>query len=136
MKTSHIIKRLKEDTDYQEFFKKAMKKFQIASIGDMTKEEKKEFFDYVDKNYKAKTESFFYEESGESGLAVNEFGPLAGSKNYDQLEALKRDASRKSEKGDTIYVVGTKGGGFKISKYYEQNNTYAAYVNGFPTPVD
>jgi hypothetical protein len=76
------------------------------------------------------------EEISKLKTPLKEFGPLAGSKNYDQLEALKRDASRKSEKGDTVYVVGTKGGGFKISKYYEQNNTYAAYVNGFPTPVD
>jgi len=59
MKTSHIVKRLEEDAKFQDFFKQAMKKFQITTIGDMTKEEKKEFFDYVDKNYKAKTEGRF-----------------------------------------------------------------------------
>ena len=57
MKTSHIIKRLKEDTAYQEFFKAAMKKFDISSPTDLKDpEKKKNFFNYVDKNYSAKSE--------------------------------------------------------------------------------
>jgi hypothetical protein len=56
MKTSHIIKRLQEDTAYQEFFKKAMDKFGISSIGDLSGDKKKEFFNYIDKNYTAKVE--------------------------------------------------------------------------------
>lgn len=57
MKNSLIIKRLKEDTAYQEFFKKAMKKFDISSPTDLKDPvRKKEFFDYVDKNYSAKNE--------------------------------------------------------------------------------
>ena len=59
MKTSHIIKRLKEDTAYQEFFKKAMKKFDISSPAELSGEKKKDFFNYVDKNYTAKTENRF-----------------------------------------------------------------------------
>lgn len=57
-KTKMIVKRLKEDTAYQEFFKKAMDKFKInspAELKDPTK--KKDFFDYIDKNYKGKSES-------------------------------------------------------------------------------
>ena len=56
MKTSHIVKRLQEDTAYQEFFKKAMDKFGISSIGDLSGDKKKEFFNYIDKNYTAKVE--------------------------------------------------------------------------------
>jgi len=56
MKTSHIIRRLQEDTAYQEFFKKAMDKFGISSIGDLSGDKKKEFFNYIDKNYTAKVE--------------------------------------------------------------------------------
>lgn len=57
MKTAHIIKRLKEDTAYQEFFKKAMNKFDISSPTDLKDPvRKKEFFNYVDKNYSAKSE--------------------------------------------------------------------------------
>ena len=57
MKTSHIIKRLQEDTAYQEFFKKAMGKFGIDSIGDLSGDKKKEFFNYIDANYKGKEET-------------------------------------------------------------------------------
>lgn len=53
-----IIKKLKEDTAYQEFFKKAMKKFNISTPADLKDPaKKKEFFDYIDKNYSAKSES-------------------------------------------------------------------------------
>jgi len=56
-KTKMMVKRLKEDTEYQKFFQMAMKKFNInspAELKDAAK--KKEFFDYVDKNYKGKDE--------------------------------------------------------------------------------
>lgn len=57
----HIIKRLKEDSDYQGFFLKTLhdfnKKFGTSGIADMNDGQKKEFFDYIDKNYKGKTES-------------------------------------------------------------------------------
>ena len=56
-KTKMIVKRLKEDTAYQEFFKKAMSRFNIDSPADLKDPmRKKEFFDYIDKNYKAKDE--------------------------------------------------------------------------------
>ena len=55
-KTKMIVRRLKEDTAYQEFFKKAMGKFGINSIGDLSGDKKKEFFNYIDKNYTAKVE--------------------------------------------------------------------------------
>lgn len=57
-KTKKMVKRLKEDTAYQEFFKKAMDKFKISSPADLKDPaKKKEFFDYVDANYKAKDEN-------------------------------------------------------------------------------
>lgn len=57
MKTSQIIKKLREDSEYQEFFKKALKKFDISSPADLKDpERKKHFFNYVDKNYSAKSE--------------------------------------------------------------------------------
>lgn len=46
-----------EDTKYQKFFRKALEKFGVDSPADFkTEEEKKKFFDYVDKNYKADKE--------------------------------------------------------------------------------
>ena len=49
-----------EEGDYEEFFQKAMKKFGISSPDELgSDEKKKEFFNYVDKNYKAKSEGKF-----------------------------------------------------------------------------
>jgi len=46
-----------EEGDYEEFFQKAMKKFGISSPDELgSDEKKKKFFNYVDKNYKAKAE--------------------------------------------------------------------------------
>ena len=50
---------IKESKDeYEKFFNSALKKFKIDSPADLkTDAKKKEFFNYVDKNYKAKEES-------------------------------------------------------------------------------
>ena len=49
-----------EEGDYEEFFQKAMKKFGISSPDELgSDEKKKKFFNYVDKNYKAKAEGKF-----------------------------------------------------------------------------
>ena len=56
-----------EKNDYEEFFEKAMKKFGISSPADLkTDEKKKEFFNYIDKNYKADNEED--EEMGEEEM--------------------------------------------------------------------
>ena len=51
--TREVIKKLKEETEYQKFFTKALKKYGKKSPADMSDDEKKEFFDYVDRNWKA-----------------------------------------------------------------------------------
>ena len=59
-----------EEGDYDAFFQAAMKKFGISSPDELESDEKKkEFFNYVDKNYKAKSEGKF-----------NEGGPGSGKK--------------------------------------------------------
>jgi len=47
---------LSEEEKYKEFFAKALKKFGAESPAELDKEKRKEFFNYVDKNYKAKNE--------------------------------------------------------------------------------
>lgn len=56
---SNIIQSFKEDKEaYTKFFKDAMKKFGIDSPEDLADDEKKkEFFKYVDSNYKAQNEA-------------------------------------------------------------------------------
>ena len=47
-----------EEGDYEEFFQAAMKKFGISSPDELKDDDKKkEFFNYVDANYKAKKET-------------------------------------------------------------------------------
>ena len=46
----------REEDDYKAFFKKAMKKFNVSNIEDLSDDDKKDFFNYVDRNYKAKKE--------------------------------------------------------------------------------
>ena len=56
-KYKHIITKLNEDSEYQKFFMDALKKFNVSDIGSFkSEEEKKKFFNYVDANYKGKTE--------------------------------------------------------------------------------
>ena len=47
----------REEDDYKAFFKKAMKKFNVSDIGDMIDSDKKDFFNYVDRYYKAKKDT-------------------------------------------------------------------------------
>ena len=45
------------EEEYKVFFSKALKKFKVDSPADFkSDEEKKKFFDYIDKNYKGKSE--------------------------------------------------------------------------------
>ena len=52
-KTGSTIK----EGDYEEFFQAAMKKFGVSSPDELDDAKKKEFFNYVDKNYKAEKET-------------------------------------------------------------------------------
>ncbi len=42
---------------YQAFFQKALKKYGVKSPAELDKEKRKDFFDYVDKNYEAENET-------------------------------------------------------------------------------
>ena len=48
--------KLEEENRYEKFFQAAMKKFGISSPDELDDDKKKEFFNYVDKNYQAKNE--------------------------------------------------------------------------------
>jgi len=56
-KTKMIVKRLREDTSYRDFFKKALDRYNIDTPADLKDPvRKKEFFNYIDRGYKAKNE--------------------------------------------------------------------------------
>ena len=48
---------IKEETEYQKFFNKALAKFKISSPKELSGDKEKEFYDYVDKNWKAENET-------------------------------------------------------------------------------
>ena len=88
MKMSEMLRKLREETEYQAFFKKAMQKFKINSPADLKDPaKKKEFFDYLDNNYNAKVEGI----GGISSRATDGRGmyPVHPSSNPD----LKRAAA-------------------------------------------
>ena len=47
----------REDDNYKAFFQKAMKKFGVSSPDQLKPEDKDDFYNYVDRNYKAKKET-------------------------------------------------------------------------------
>ena len=84
----------KEDKEaYEKFFKSALKKFGVDSPADFkSDEEKKKFFDYVDKNYKGENEKA--EEVKEETLAMK------AAKHISDMwtEASKKDEVKDEEK--------------------------------------
>lgn len=89
---------LESSKEYQDFFKSALKKFGVDSPADFkSDEEKKKFFDYVDKNYKGKNEESEIDEAKPSKKFIK-LGDNAEKKNlkiaessrdyYKQVDAL------------------------------------------------
>ena len=74
-KVAAVLKKMNEGSkeEYQKFFNAAMKKFKINSPADLkSDEEKKKFFDYVDKNYKGeKDEAYMKEMKKWTGVKEN-----------------------------------------------------------------
>lgn len=89
---------LESSKEYQDFFKSALKKFGVTSPAEFkSDEEKKKFFDYVDKNYKGKNEESEIDEAKPSKKFIK-LGDNAEKKNlkiaessreyYKQVDAL------------------------------------------------
>lgn len=56
-KLKEYIKNIvKEETEYQKFFKKVLDEFGVSSPKELSGDKEKEFYDYVDKNWKGSTE--------------------------------------------------------------------------------
>ena len=74
--------------EYEKFFNAAMKKFKINSPADLkSDEEKKKFFDYVDKNYTGeKNEEFDLDEGTKQVLAHGGKGKYKVTKDGDTIE--------------------------------------------------
>ena len=64
------LKESEKQKAYQKFFNAALKKFGVDSPGDLDDSKKKEFFNYIDKNYKSKAEEI--DAKGKDEEDVNE----------------------------------------------------------------
>jgi len=78
-----------EEGDYEDFFQSAMKKFDIKSPADLDDDEKKKFFNYVDKNYKAKAEGKIKEGGPGSGRPAK----AGGAKDIENKMMSAADAA-------------------------------------------
>ena len=58
-KLKELVSQITEEemTKYQKFFMSALKKFGVSSPAELKGDKKKEFFNYVDKNYDAENET-------------------------------------------------------------------------------
>ena len=91
--------KMQEDKEkYQKFFKAALKKFGVTSPGELEGDKKKEFFDYVDKNYEAENESVGEAFKSKGGIATN---PNKISKQAKAQVAVKLS---KDADGDLVNV--------------------------------
>jgi len=73
-----------KDEEYEKFFKAALKKFGVDSPADLEGDKKKEFFDYVDKNWKGeKKESVEFSEA-----EVAHFESILKKKVVDEAESI------------------------------------------------
>tara|TARA_R110002012_G_scaffold32767_6_gene96387 strand:- start:1883 stop:4438 length:2556 start_codon:yes stop_codon:yes gene_type:complete len=82
----------KEDQDaYVKFFQSALKKFKVTSPAQLDKEKKKEFFNYIDKNYKAKDEVKEGKYTKYSDLLLQRARAIADSNKLNSPQVKKID---------------------------------------------
>ena len=84
---------LENTKEYQDFFKSALKKFGVTSPAEFkSDEEKKKFFDYVDKNYKGKNEETSNEiDEAKPSKKFIKLGDNAEKKNLKNVDEASRD---------------------------------------------
>ena len=97
---------LEGNKEYQEFFKKALKKFGVSSPAEFkSDEEKKKFFDYVDKNYKGKNESVTVKEYVEQ-LTEGKKGKYKSKKSSKITSEINKILKREKKGGYDDVVKG------------------------------
>lgn len=85
-------KLLQQGKDYDDFFKASLKKFGVNSPADFkSDEEKKKFFDYIDKNYKGEKE----EEVEEGKAKISKQYLKLGDCSYEKKKKVEEDNSKK-----------------------------------------
>lgn len=93
-----------EDSDYDEFFKSALKKFGVESPDELDTEKKKEFFNYVDDNYTAKNESL--DETYDESACVETMKKLhaSGCAKHEMFQKINSEYGCNKETFNKLYA--------------------------------
>ena len=105
-----------EDTDYQDRFQQALAKWNVASIGDLSDDEKKEFFNYLDASYTAKDESVKLTKNDLKQIIKEEYVKLTEGKN-----ALWRSNLLNSKKLDEAAFNDRSSNWYEFAKAMDMN---------------
>ena len=85
--------------DYKEFFKTVLQKFRVTTPEELSDDKKKEFFDYVDANWKADQEYDELEEDcGEELDETSSVGAMGGGDGYQTPNAFSKPGSDPKKK--------------------------------------
>ena len=101
---------------YKKVFDAALKKFGVSGIGELDAEKKKEFFNYVDKNYKSKAEELDLKDDED----VDEITSKQAKKLPPALvKAIKKKENEEVKEGKLSVkaFVGVEGGGPSYKKF-------------------
>ena len=82
---------IESSAEYKKFFDATLKKFGVTSPDELSGEKKKEFFDYIDKNYNSD------DESGKDGVKKEGKLPPALQKHIDKKKGKEDDKDEKEE---------------------------------------
>jgi hypothetical protein len=122
---------MSENTDYQKFFKKTLKKFGVTSPSQLDNAKKKEFYDYIDKNWEGKDEAPESNEESDKKLSGKkekiEINPTISEK---KVECPKCKGEGCDHCDDTGYHLDeAKKGSYKLYHMTYTNAIQAAIKN-------
>lgn len=120
-----------EDTAYEKFFRKALKKFGVSSPDEFeSDEEKKKFFNWVDKNFKGKNEEV---EIDEETKTLMQLADEHAEYHYDYDQGWGDRLKSAPAKMEKIEKEITKRFGSKVTEMVKErsrNSTYEAEYAG------
>tara|TARA_R110001583_G_scaffold59311_4_gene176525 strand:- start:3026 stop:3634 length:609 start_codon:yes stop_codon:yes gene_type:complete len=105
----------KDGDEYQKFFKSALKKFGVTEPDKLEGDKKKEFYDYVDKNWKSDAEKETGQDDPKESVELDELGRGTlnryREKAKKQISDIEKRGMKKGEKVSSKYKKRLKGRG-------------------------
>ena len=121
-----------EDSEYDRFFRAALKKFGVSSPADFdSEEEKKKFFNYVDKNFKGKNESV---ELDEEAKTLMQLADEHAEYHYDYDQGWGDRLKSAPAKMEKIEKEITKRFGSKVTEMVKERSRTSTYEAEYAGP--